>query len=83
MWCWLRKLGVYFYLTVFLIDAVVLFFCNGIALGLWMLSFGSLLTFCDGMYWPLVIDAYNESVWLAQIAARTAGVPMFDSVRRN
>jgi len=27
-----------------------------------MLLFGSLLTVCDGTFWPLVIDVYNESV---------------------
>jgi len=80
MWCGFRKLGDCFYLTFFLIDAVVLFFCKGIALVLWILLFGSLLTFCDGTYWSLVIDVYNESVWLAQIAAGTAGVSVFVSV---
>jgi len=43
----------------FVIDAVVLFFRNDVTLGLWMLSFGSLLTFCDSTYWPLVIDVYT------------------------
>jgi len=27
-----------------------------------MLLFGSLLTVCDGTFWPLVTDVYNESV---------------------
>jgi len=64
MCCGYRKLADYFYLAVvFFIDAVVLCFRNGIALGLWMLLFRSLLTFCDGTYWLLVIDVYNECVW--------------------
>jgi len=46
MGCGYQKLGNYFYLTVcgFFVDAVVLFFHDNIALGLWMLSFGRLLT---------------------------------------
>jgi len=27
-----------------------------VTLGLWMLLFGSLLTFCESTYWPLIID---------------------------
>ena len=34
----------------FFIDAVVLFSRYDVTLSLWMLSFGSLLTFCDSMY---------------------------------
>jgi hypothetical protein len=62
--CGYRKLADGFCLNVFvLIDTAVLFFCNAVALGLWMLSFRSLLNVCDGTYWPLVIDVYNECVW--------------------
>jgi len=35
-----------------------------------MLLFGSLLTFCDGTYWPFVIDTYNESVWYSTNCGR-------------
>jgi hypothetical protein len=85
MCCGYRKLADYFYLTVFFyIDALVLFFHNGVALGLWMLllglwmlslglwmlSFRSLLTFCDGTYWLLVTDVYNESVWYSTNCGR-------------
>jgi len=41
-------------------DAVVLFSRNEVKLGLWMLSFRSLLTFCDSTYWPLAIDVYTH-----------------------
>jgi hypothetical protein len=40
-----RKLFIFNYVCGFFIYAVVLFFCDDVTLGLWMVSFGSLLTF--------------------------------------
>jgi hypothetical protein len=48
------------YVCGFFTDAVVLFSRNDVTLGPWMLSFRSLLTFCDNTYWPLVIDVYTH-----------------------
>jgi len=48
IWCGYQKLGKPFlfnYICGFFIDTVVLFSHNDVTLGLWMLSFGSLLTF--------------------------------------
>ena len=46
----------YEYVCGLSIDIVVLFSRNDLKLGLWMLSFRCLLTFCDSTHWPLVID---------------------------
>ena len=54
----IRRLFVFHNIRGLLIDAVVLFSRTDVTLGLWMLSFKSLLTFCDSTYWPLVIDVY-------------------------
>ena len=53
MWCGYQKLGNYFCLTVIVDSSLTLWFYirNDVTLGLWMLSFGSLLTFCDSTYW--------------------------------
>jgi hypothetical protein len=71
VWCGYLKLGNYFHLTVFFfIDSVFFISCNDVALGLWMLLFGSLLTFFDDTYWPFVIDVYNKSVWYSTNCGR-------------
>jgi hypothetical protein len=36
------------------------YFRNDVTLGLWLLSFGILLTFCVSTCWPLVIDVYTR-----------------------
>ena len=56
----IRRLFLFNYVCGFLIDSVVLFSRNDVTFGLWMLSFRSLLTFCDSTYWPLVIDVYTH-----------------------
>ena len=47
MWCGYQKVGNYFYLTVFVDSSSMqwFYFRNDVTLGLWMVSFGSLLTF--------------------------------------
>ena len=56
----IRRLFLCNYVCGFFIDAVVLYSRNDVTLGLWMLSFRSLLTLCDSTYWPLVIDVYTH-----------------------
>jgi hypothetical protein len=53
-----QKLGNYFSLTVFVDSSLMqrFYIYNNATLGLWMLSFGSVLNFCDSTYWPLIID---------------------------
>jgi hypothetical protein len=60
MWCGYQKVGNYCYLTVFVDSSLMqwFYFRNDVTLGLWMLSFRSLLTFCEGTHWPLVIDVH-------------------------
>jgi hypothetical protein len=62
MWCGYQKLGNYFCLTVFVDSTLMLWFCirDDATLGLWMLSLGSLLIFCDSTYWTFVIDVYTR-----------------------
>ena len=52
----IRRLFLFNIVCGFFIDVVVLFSRDDVTLDLWMLSFRSLLTFCDSTYWPLVID---------------------------
>jgi hypothetical protein len=54
----MKTLFLFNYVCGFFIDAVVLFSSNDLTLGLWMLSFGSLLNFCDNTYWPFVTDVH-------------------------
>jgi len=48
MWCGYRKLGNYFHLTVSVDSSLIqwFYFRGEVILGLWMLSFGCLLSFC-------------------------------------
>ena len=55
----IRRIFLFNCVCGFFIDAVVLFFREDVTLGLWVLSFRSLLTFCDSMYWPLVFDVFT------------------------
>ena len=59
MWCGYRKLRNYFYLTMSVDSSVMPWVYFPVTLGLWMLSFRSLLTFCDSTYWPLVTYVYT------------------------
>jgi hypothetical protein len=62
MWCGYQKLGDCFYLTMFVDSSLMSWFyfpLNDVTLGLCMLSFRSLLTFCYRTYWPLIIDVYT------------------------
>ena len=55
-----RRLFLFDYVCGFFIDAVLLFSRNDVTLCLWMLPFGSLLTFCYSTYWPLLIGVYTH-----------------------
>jgi hypothetical protein len=56
----IRRLFLFKYVCGFFINAVVLFSRNDVTLGLCMLSFRRLLSFCDSTYWPLIIDVYTH-----------------------
>jgi hypothetical protein len=55
----IRRLFLFNYACGFFTDAVVLFSRNDVTCP-WMLSFRSLLAFCESTNWPLVIDVYTH-----------------------